>query len=875
MQLTRFGWRLLLLVPCACICGLFLVLSASYLYLGPKLPSATQITQVQFQTPLRIYSADHDLIAEFGNKRRIPLTYKQFPPALVHAILAAEDADFFEHGAVDIKGLARAAYELARYREIRSGGSTITMQVARNFFLTLNQTFLRKFNEIVLAIQIEHLLSKQQILALYLNKIFLGHHAYGMAAAAQVYFGKPLNELTLAQIAMIAGLPKAPSAYNPISNPERALVRRNWILGRMKALGNITEAEYQLAAAQPVTASYHDATPDIEAGYVAELARQQVLGLLGNEAYTSGLSVYTTITSTRQRAAVAALRQGLQDYDMRHGWRGPEGHIDVQGLPALPETTAGTDISAGTRAATTALSVSSASQEWAQKLASYNEVANLQVALVADVSDASAVVVLKDARVIQLGWDAMSWASPYVDVDTRGPAPEKATQIIKPGDVVRLLPIQDASGKSSWRLAEIPSIQGALVSMDPQTGAIQAMQGGYSFDLSHFNRATQALRQPGSSFKPFIYTSALEHGLTTATLLNDAPLVFSDKKLETIWRPTGDTKQFYGPTRLRVALYRSLNLASIRLLQQVGLDNAFATLKQFHLPTSRFPKNLSIVLGSVSVSPMQMATAYSTFANSGFHIQPWLIDSIKDSKGQVLWRAPSVLLCDPQPAKEAPSSDIGNPTEQATNPAQAQTSDGETDNSQCPSTGDHKVSEDIDSGGNLAPLDAEANPNQVKPVYRYRVLDKRVAWLMYSIMQDVINKGTGRRASSLHYPGLAGKTGTTNDQVDAWFSGYTPDLTTSVWTGFDQPAPLGRDEQGAVTALPVWIDYMKQALPPKPVRTFPEPAGISAVLINSDTGLRAHPGDPDTLFEYFRSENIPPFGRKDSNDKTVTPQGLF
>lgn len=848
MQLSRLSWRLALVILVAGFCGFFLILSASYLYLGPTLPSAAQITQVQLQTPLRIYTADHDLIAEFGSKRRIPLTYDQFPPDFIHAALAAEDERFFKHGAVDPKGLARAVFDLLRYQEIRSGGSTITMQVARNFFLTLNQTFLRKFNEIVLAIQIEHLLSKQQILALYLNKIFLGHHAYGAAAAAQVYYGKPLAELNLSQMAMIAGLPKAPSAYNPITNPERALIRRNWILGRMKELGNIDENQYQLAAAQPVTARYHDVNPDLEAGYAAELARRQVVALLGDDAYTSGIDVITTLDSKRQRAAVDALRAGLQAYDQRHGWRGASEHLDISKLPSLPpvQATQANDIP-----------VSDASRAWAAPLKSHPQIANLQVALVAQVAAQSALVVLQDAREVRLNWDALSWANPYLSVESRGRAPTQAAQIIQPGDVVYLLPQADKDGKPGWRLAQVPTIQGALISLDPQTGAIVAMQGGYSFEQSHFNRATQAMRQPGSSFKPFIYTAALEHGMTTATLLNDAPLVFSDQNLETLWRPTGDTKTFYGPTRLRVALYRSLNLASIRLLQQVGLDNAFTTLKQFHLPVSRFPKNLSIVLGSVSVSPMQMATAYSTLANGGYHIQPWLIEKISDTKGKLVWQAPPVLLCN---MHVATNGDLSLPSDSA-----------------CPAPDSlAPISESIDSGGDLAALTVQQDPAQVAPHYRYQVLDKRVAWLMYSIMQDVINKGTGRRARSLHYPGLAGKTGTTNDQVDAWFSGYSPDIVASVWTGFDQPSPLGRYEQGAVTALPIWIDYMRVALPSPPLHSFPEPAGISAVLIDADSGKRAHPGAPNSLFEYFRSELVPPFdGKNSSHNQSVSPQGLF
>lgn len=830
-------WRFIAVLAIASACGLFLILSASYLYLEPKLPPASQITDVQLQTPLRIYTNDDKLIAEFGNKRRTPLSFDEIPTGFVNAITAAEDGDFFNHGAVDIKGLARAAYELLRYHQIRSGGSTITMQVARNFFLSLNQTFLRKFNEIVLAIQIEQILSKEQILELYVNKIYLGHHAYGVAAAAKIYYGKPLNELSLAQLAMIAGLPKAPSAFNPISNPGRALLRRNWILSRMQQLGYISNAQRQLAAVQPVTARHHDAEPEINAGYAAETARMQVLDLLGDNAYTGGFRVYTTLDSDRQQAAISALRQGLQDYDKRHGWRGPKDHVDVNQLPALLQTP---------EAAGNNIKVSSASRQWATLLKPYYQVANLQVALVASVTDQQALVVLKDARQIWLDWDAIKWASKYRTANHRGAAPKKAADVVTPGDVVYLLPT-NSGNQTQWRLSQIPSIQGSLISLDPITGAIQAMQGGYSFGLSHFNRAIQARRQPGSSFKPFVYTSALEHGMTPATLINDAPIVFDDDQLEASWRPTGDSGKFYGPVRLRVALYRSLNLASIRLLQRVGINNALDTLKQLHLPTSRIPKNLSIVLGSASLSPMEMATAYSTFANSGYHIRPWLIDRIVDSDDKIIWKAPDIILCD-QPA------------------------DSEGD---CPMQLEN-LPEDIDSGGELAALKPQQDPSDVPPQYRYRTLNKQVAWLMYSIMQDVINHGTGRRALAMHYPGLAGKTGTTNDQLDAWFSGYSPDLVTTVWTGFDSPSTLGYREQGAVTALPIWINYMKAALPAKKQHHLPEPSGINAVLINSKTGLRARPSDSgDKQFEYFRSGKLPAFGSRAHESHSVSPEGIF
>ncbi len=846
MQLLRIGWRFLVFIAVALFCGFFLVLSASYLYLGPTLPPAKQITKVQLQTPLRIYTADHKLIAKFGSKRRRPLTYKQFPPDFVHAILAAEDARFFEHGAVDFRGLARAVYELVRYQSIRSGGSTITMQVARNYFLTLNQTFLRKFNEIVLSVQIEHLLTKEQILTLYLNKIYLGKHAYGAASAAQVYYGKPLSQLNLAQMAMIAGLPQAPATHNPVDAPATALVRRNWILGRMLLLGFIDEAQYQLAAAQPVTARYHGSDPQLEASYAAELARQQVIQLMGESAYSRGINIYTTLQSKRQRAAVKAVQQGLQAYDMRHGWRGAIDHIDVSKLPQLPTVSKETK----------EIPVSAASRQWAKALDDYSNVARLLPAVVAQVDHKSALVVLQDAREIRLNWDALSWANKFINTNYRGHSPDEASDVISVGDIVYVLPTEKSQGDTQWRLAQIPKLQGAIISLDPYTGAIQAMQGGFDFQLSHFNRATQARRQPGSSFKPFVYASALEYGMTPATLLNDAPLVFTDENHETTWRPAGYTSKFYGPVRLRFALYESLNLASVRLMQRVGIDNAFKTLNRFHLPTGHFPHNLSIVLGSASLTPMQVATAYSTFANGGYHIRPWLIKRITNTRGETIWQAPNIILCDRHIDNEG----------KATLPA----------DSQCPPAESlPKVSVAIDSGGQMAPLTPQKDPTAVAPQYRYRVMNNQVIWLMNTILQDVIDKGTGRRAQSLGYDELAGKTGTTDGPTDAWFAGYSPDLVAVVWTGFDQPDNIGYYEQGAVTALPIWITYMRGALPTHPHHHFKEPAGIRAVLINKETGKRAHPGDANTMFEYFRADNIPPFGDSTSKQQGVGPKGLF
>src|SRR5690606_33865790 len=501
---------------------------AAYLYLAPLLPSAEQLRSVDYQIPLRVFRRDGKLLGEFGEKRRTPLDYEQFPPALVKAVVAAEDERFFRHGGVDLKGLFRAALELVWYQDIRSGGSTITMQVARNFFLDREQKFIRKFNEIVLAMEIEEQLSKQQIMALYLNKIYLGHRSYGAEAAAQVYYGKSLSELDLAQLAMIAGLPKAPSAYNPITNPQRALTRRNWILGRMRSLSAISEEEYQHAVAQPVTASYHGPSPDVDASYLAEMVRQDLLGRFSEEqVYSSGMRVYTTVDSERQRAALRALRDGLHEYDERHGWRGA---ISTITLPAS-STDDETEEAAPEQQAAATGNGTEEEDPWKPVRSALRDIGTigyLEPAAVLAVAEQQATLMLADGSEVTLPWERMNWARRFIDIERVGEEPGSAAEIMAAGDVVYLRPVAEDETGNRWRLAQVPQVESALVSLDPQNGALQALVGGYSFAQSHFNRAWQGQRQAGSAFKPFIYTAGLLNGLTPATLINDAPIVFED-----------------------------------------------------------------------------------------------------------------------------------------------------------------------------------------------------------------------------------------------------------------------------------------------------------------------------------------------------------
>ena len=772
-----------------------IVTSGFYLYLRPGLPPVEQLLDIQLQTPLRVYSQDSKLIAEFGEKRRAPITIEQIPTIQLQAFLAAEDARFYEHFGVDIKGLTRAAIELVSTGSIQSGGSTITMQVAKNYFLSRERTFIRKFNEILLALQIERELDKNRILELYLNKIYLGNRAYGIAAASQVYYNKPVAELSLAQMAMLAGLPKAPSAFNPLANPERAKIRRNWILGRMRDLDFITGDAHDLAVAAPLTANYNATDVEVDADYVAEMARSEIVRRFGDNAYTDGYTVTLTVESKKQQTATTALRNGLEAYDRRHGFRGPIGQIDANTLAEQPPE---------------------------DLILNYPTVAALLPALVTKVDDEAGVT---DVHVRKVGparmpFDTMTWARRYKTEDLQGPEPEEASDVLSVGDVVYVrlddssTDSEDAKPLPTVSLAQAPRAEGALISLDSRTGAIEALAGGYSFRQSKYNRAIQAKRQPGSTFKPFLYLAALENGLTPATIYNDAPIVFDDSELETAWRPQNSSGQFYGPTRLREALYRSRNIVSIRLLRDVGIQTTLDYLKQLRIPVANMPDDLSLSLGSGQLTPMQLARGLAVIANGGYDVQPYLIERIQDINGETVYQAPETILCEQD-------------CDQLT--AETDTERQETR--------------------------TEDNP-QPEPRVMRRLADERSVYILHSMMRDVIRMGTGRRAQALGRSDLAGKTGTTNEQKDTWFAGFNHDIATTTWVGFDQPAPLGRREFGASTALPIWIDYMRVALDGAPPATMPRPNGIVNIRINPETGRRARPGE-DGIFEVFKEEEAP------------------
>lgn len=770
-----------------------LVVAGAYIYVAPDMPEVDSLREVQLQVPLRVYSRDGLLIAEYGEQRREPLRMEDIPPTLVQAFLAAEDDRFYSHPGVDYQGLLRAAHNLLTTGERSQGGSTITMQVARNFFLTRDRTYTRKITEIFLALRIERELSKDEILELYLNKIYLGQRAYGVGAAAQVYYGTPVQDLTLDQMAVIAGLPKAPSTSNPVTSPRRAEVRRNYVLGRMLGLGYIDEEAYDAALQAPVAGRLHHAVVQVDAPYVGEMARQEMLARYGEDAYTDGLRVYTTLDSGMQRAANTALRRGLAGYDRRHGYRGPEGSID--------------------------LSTRDDEADWDEVLAQMSRVGGrLWPGIVVQAGEDAAEVYLGGGTRVSLDLGAVSWARPYINPSRTGDAPTKVSDVLSPGDLIRVE--RDGGEDARWVLGQVPGVAGALVAVDPDDGALRALVGGFDFFQGSFNRAVQAERQPGSAFKPFLYSAALERGYSPASLINDAPVVFEDAALEDTWRPTNYSGRFYGPTRLREALAQSRNLVSIRLLHSIGIRYGHDYLSRFGFDPGRQPRNLSLALGSGAVTPLEMATAYAVFANGGYRVDPWYIERIEGPDGDLLMQAAPRRVCDP----ECEPADSSVPV---------------------PIPAEHVAEPDVGAAPALLVEPAE------------RVLAPANAYQMASMLRDVIQDGTARAARSLGRNDLAGKTGTTNDLRDAWFAGFNRDVVGVVWVGFDDNSPLGPRETGGVTALPVWMDFMGAVLQGRPERSVPQPDGMVTVRIDAETGRLASSASRRTLFETFTPEQVP------------------
>ena len=783
--LKFFGWSIV-----AVFCGLLLGLSGAFLYLSPGLPSVEALRSIQLQIPLRVYSSDNKLIAEFGEMRRTPIRFADIPPNFINALLSAEDDNFANHYGVDPSSLMRAATQLVKSGHIQSGGSTITMQVAKNFFLTSERSFSRKTTEILLALQIERQLTKDEILELYVNKIYLGNRAYGIEAAAQVYYGKSIRDVSLAQMAMIAGLPKAPSRFNPLANPARSKERRDWILGRMYKLGKISEADYTTAINEPLNASYHVPTPEVNAPYIAEMARAEMVGRYGSDAYTEGFRVTTTVPSNLQEMANTAVHEGLMTYDQRHGYRGPESR--------LPGKTR---------------------EAWATELTKQRTISSLEPAIVTQVEKNGLQVLTRNGDE-HVSWDSMKWARPFLNTNSMGANPKQPSDVAQVGDLIRV----QRQADNSLKFSQIPQAQGALVSLDPQNGAIRALVGGFAFEQSNYNRALQAKRQPGSSFKPFVYAAALDNGYTAASLVNDAPIVFVDEYLDKVWRPKNDTNTFLGPIRLREALYKSRNLVSIRLLQAMGVGKTIDYITRFGFNKQDLPPNLSLALGTATLTPMEIATGWSTFANGGYKITPYIIDKIESRNGDTLFVANPASV----PKDGAASDGIAAPSAQAFT---------------------------VNAMPGEAPT---TQPAPQAPAVAERIVDGRTTYILNSMLEDVIKLGTGRRALALGRPDIAGKTGTTNESKDAWFSGYNADYVTTVWTGFDQPESLGRKEFGGTVALPIWMTYMGAALKGLPPHTQPEPEGILSLRVDPVSGRAASPGTPGAYFELFKAEDTPP-----------------
>jgi penicillin-binding protein 1A len=755
------------------------LLVAGYLYLEPTLPPTDSLRDVRLQVPLRVYSRDGLLIAEFGEMRRIPLRLADMPDNLVKAVLAAEDDRFFDHPGIDYQSLARAAVQLLKTGERRQGGSTITMQVARNFFLTPEKTYVRKLSEIILALRMERELTKEEILELYLNKIYLGHRAYGVGAAAQIYYGKSVQELDLAEMAMIAGLPKAPSRYNPIANPERALVRRDYILGRMRDLGYITADAYAEAVKKPEIARAQLAPIELDAPYVAEMARSEMVERFGEAAYTNGYRVYTTLDSRLQPLAQQVVRDNLEAYDMRHGFRGPEGRLQ----PPLLGRDEAVEVA----------------------LAEHHPIGGLVAGVVVGIDDKArdAEVRLRGGERVRISWEGLSWARRHLDENGRGPQPKKPSEILKPGDIVRVKQVSDEQG-TRWRLAQVPEVEGAFAALDPATGAIRALVGGYDFARNKFNRVVQAQRQPGSGFKAFVYSAALEAGFTPASVIEDEPIEIWEPGMPKVWRPENYDGTFKGPMRLREALVQSRNLVSIRLLRATGIDKAINHIRAFGFDPATLPRNLTLALGTVTLSPLDMLRGFGILANGGYRIQPYLLERVDEEGRERVYEARPETVC---PDCTAPTTPDGAP---------------------------------------VAP----------------RVLSAENVYLMTSMLQDVTRRGTAAAARVLERKDIAGKTGTTNEWRDAWFNGYTPALAAVSWVGFDSMKPLGKGEVGGKAALPAWIAFMREALKDVPDTPLAMPAGVVATRVDPDTGLRVDGGE-DGVFEVFRSGEEPGVGGYD------------
>jgi penicillin-binding protein 1A len=781
---------------CAALVGAFVLIAfaniCAYVYLKPALPDVDTLRDVQLQVPLRVYTRDGRLMAAIGEQRRIPVRYDQLPPKLVQAFLATEDDRFFRHHGVDWQGILRAALANLRAGGIRQGASTITMQVARDMFLSPRRDMKRKMSEIYISLLMETEFTKEEIFSLYMNKIFLGQRAYGVGAAAEVYFGKSLDQLNLAEMATLAGIPTAPSVVNPVASAEAATTRRTHVLGRMLELNYITRAEFEAAKNSPMESRLHGPSIEVDAPYVAEMVRNEMQAKYGDSVYTAGYRVFTTIDSHLQAAATVALRTGLLEYDRRHGWRGATAKVD------LSKAASPADLEA--------------------ELEEFPAVGGLRPAIVQKVEAKSARIYVKSLGEVTLPWEKLSWARRELPDEKVDRSPAQAADIFARGDVIYTV----GNSPESLQFVQIPEAQSALVAVDPRDGAVVALIGGFDFFQSKFNRVTQARRQPGSGFKPFVYAAAFDKGYTPASIVVDAPIVVDETGMEKAWRPREFENDFAGPIRLREALVHSRNLVSIRLMREIGGDYTWNYVQRFGFDKSQLPNDLTLAVGTAELSPLQVVIGYSTFANGGFRVAPYYIDRIEDAAGKTLVQANPSVAC----------FECGRPSDPPAAKAGAK---------------ERLLDEAPRDGKSLIPA-KDLAPQVIRP---------QVAYLLSDMMADVIRRGTGVGARVLNRDDLAGKTGTTNDFHDAWFSGFNGNLAATVWTGFDQDRSLGEGEQGARAALPIWVYFMHQALAGAPRRMWPMPDGLVTVRISPDTGLLASADNPNGIMEKFVEGNLP------------------
>ena len=759
--------------PIATLLGLILIgalmLGFAVMITLPTLPSLEVLTDYRPKIPLRVYTAEGVLMGEFGEERRAVVKIGEVPEQLKQAILAAEDDRFYQHGGVDYAGVLRAAYSNFTSGGARQGASTITMQVARNFFLSKEKTLTRKFSETLLAFKIEHSLTKDEILELYINQIYLGQRSYGFASASQVYFGKPLSDIDLAEAAMLAGLPKAPSSYNPIVNPKRAKTRQAYVLRRMNEIGQISVQEYKEATGKALVIKRKSQEFAVHAEYVAEMARQAVYDRYQEETYTRGFKVYTTVRQLDQQAAYQSLRQGVMDYDQRRGYRGPESFVKLVKNDVSQE------------------------EILENALQDRHDSGDLYAAVVLTANSKSVHAYRRGGERIEITGEGLKFAQKFLS--ETAPAVQ---QRIHPGSIIRV----QKSDKGLWQIVQIPQVEASLVSIDPQDGSIRSLVGGFDFNRNQFNHVTQAWRQPGSSLKPFIYSAALEKGFTPATVINDAPISFSAAETGSKpWEPRNFESKYDGPIRMREALAKSKNMVSVRILRAITVQYAQDYISRFGFDPSMHPPYMTMALGAGSVTPMQMAVGYTAFANGGFRVSPYFIQRIEDEKGNILEQA--------QPSQVAKNA--------------------------------------------------------------VQIIDPRNAYLMTTMMQDVVERGTATRAKQLNRTDLAGKTGTTNDHVDAWFCGYQTGLVAVAWIGFDNPKSLGEHETGGRAALPIWVNYMGKVLQNVPMSPPTSPQGVVTARVNPATGFRVSHGG---IVEHFLQEQLPPEAGHEDEDGSRPPAGL-